>query len=70
MDPTTTCCPNVGCPARGQSAQGHIGIQARRACKGPCQTSVSGCTFSEHGWYDATVTCPTHSACGVRIRRM
>jgi len=70
MDPTTTCGPNVVCPAGGQSSQVHIGIQACRECKVPCQISASGCTFSEHGWYDATVTFPTHSACGVRIRRM
>ena len=30
MDPTTTCCPNWDCPARGQSGQGNIGIHARK----------------------------------------
>src|SRR5712692_11835945 len=25
MDPTTTFCPNVACPARGQTGQGNIG---------------------------------------------
>ena len=28
MDPTTTFCPNLACPARGQTGQGHIGIHA------------------------------------------
>jgi len=28
MDPTTTCCPNVACPARGQTGQGNIGIHS------------------------------------------
>ena len=28
MDPTTTCCPNLACPARGQTGQGTIGIHA------------------------------------------
>jgi len=30
MDPTTTFCPNVACPARGQTGQGHSGIHARK----------------------------------------
>ena len=30
MDPTTTFCPNVACPARGQSGRGHIGLHARK----------------------------------------
>src|SRR2546425_6119706 len=28
MDPTTTCCPNMACPARGQTGQGNIGIHS------------------------------------------
>ena len=28
MDPTTTFCPNVACPARGQRGQGNIGIHS------------------------------------------
>src|SRR3989449_1626970 len=30
MDPTTTCCPNRDCPARGQTGQGNIGIHAQK----------------------------------------
>src|SRR5512145_1755253 len=30
MDPTTTCCPNLACPARGQTGQGNIGIHSRK----------------------------------------
>ena len=30
MAPTTTCCPNLACPARGQTGQGNIGIHARK----------------------------------------
>lgn len=30
MDPTTTFCPNMACPARGQTGQGNIGIHARK----------------------------------------
>jgi transposase-like protein len=30
MDPATTFCPNLACPARGQTGQGHIGIHAQK----------------------------------------
>lgn len=30
MDPTATFCPNLGCPARGQTGQGNIGIHSRK----------------------------------------
>jgi transposase-like protein len=30
MDPTTTCCPNRHCPARGQTGQGNIGVHSRK----------------------------------------
>jgi transposase-like protein len=30
MDPTTVFCPNLTCPARGQSGQGNIGIHSRK----------------------------------------
>ena len=30
MDPAATCCPNLACPARGQTGQGNIGIHSRK----------------------------------------
>src|SRR3989454_11189362 len=30
MDPTTTFCPNLACPARGQIGQGNIGMHSRK----------------------------------------
>jgi transposase-like protein len=30
MDPTTTFCPNLACPARGQVGEGNIGIHSRQ----------------------------------------
>ncbi len=30
MDPTTTCCSNLACPASGPSGQGNIGIHSRQ----------------------------------------
>ena len=30
MDPTTTFCPHLACPARGQIGQGNIGMHARK----------------------------------------
>ena len=47
MDPATTCCPNLACPARGQSGQGPIGIhsrQDRRFIGTPCRTTFSATT--------------------------
>jgi transposase-like protein/IS1 family transposase len=36
MDPTTTFCPNLACPARGQSGQGNIGIHSRQEQRFVC----------------------------------
>ena len=30
MDPTTTFCPNMACPARGHTGRGNIGIHSRK----------------------------------------
>ncbi len=30
MDPATLFCPNLACPARGQTDQGHIRIHSRK----------------------------------------
>jgi transposase-like protein len=30
MDPTTTCCPKLACPARGQTGQGTIGLHSQK----------------------------------------
>ena len=44
MDPTTTCCPNGNCPARGQTGQGTIGIHARKEQRFLCHACQK--TFS------------------------
>jgi transposase-like protein len=36
MEPTTTCCPNQHCPARGQTGQGTSGIPAQTAQRFLC----------------------------------
>lgn len=36
MDPQTTFCPNLDCPARGQSGRGNIGIHSRKECRYIC----------------------------------
>src|SRR2546425_6360068 len=44
MDPTTTFCPNVACPARGQTGQGNIGIHSckdKRFLCTACQKTFS-----------------------------
>jgi transposase-like protein len=30
MDPTTVFCPNLSCPARGQTGQGNLGVHSRK----------------------------------------
>jgi transposase-like protein len=37
MDPTSTFCPNLDCPARGQTGQGNIGIHSRRDQRFRCR---------------------------------
>ena len=44
MDPTTVCCPNLACPARGQIGQGNIGIHSRQDKRFLC--TVCRKTFS------------------------
>src|SRR5262245_24794400 len=36
MDPTTVCCPNLDCPARGHVGKGNIGVHARKAPRCIC----------------------------------
>ena len=38
MDPTTTCCPNLACPARGQTGQGNISIHSHKDQRFLCTT--------------------------------
>ena len=40
MDPATVFCPNLACPARGQTGQGNIGIHSRKDQRFIC-TAVS-----------------------------
>src|SRR5215475_12770160 len=47
MDPTTVCCPNRHCPARGQTGMGNIGIHAQqdqRFICHACQKTFSATT--------------------------
>jgi transposase-like protein/IS1 family transposase len=47
MNPTTTCCPNLACPARGHIGQGNIGIhscQDRRFICTQCRKTFSSTT--------------------------
>jgi transposase-like protein/IS1 family transposase len=51
MDPTTTFCPNLACPARGQTGQGNIGIHSRKDRRFICKqcrktfTATKGTVF-------------------------
>jgi transposase-like protein/IS1 family transposase len=45
MDPTQAFCPNMDCPARGQSGTGHIGVHSHKARRFICRQC--GKTFAE-----------------------
>ena len=47
MDPTTTCCPNLACPARGQSGQGNIGIHSRKDKRFLCTECHKTCSATK-----------------------
>jgi transposase-like protein len=44
MDPATVCCPNLECPARGQTGAGNIGIHARKDRRCICPQCCKTCT--------------------------
>jgi len=52
MDPTTVFCPNLACPARGQTGQGHIGIHSQKEPRFICHachktfSATKGTAFS------------------------
>jgi transposase-like protein/IS1 family transposase len=45
MDPTQVFCPNMDCPARGQSGKGHIGVHSQKERRFICRQC--GQTFTE-----------------------
>ena len=51
MDPTTTFCPNLARPSRGQTGQGNIGIDSRKDRRFICRqcrktfTATKGTVF-------------------------
>jgi transposase-like protein len=47
MDPTTTFCPNLACPARGQVGQGNIGIHARKDQRCICTQCRKTCAATK-----------------------
>src|SRR5467141_3676824 len=47
MDPTTTCCPNLACPARGQRGQGNIGIHSCKDKRFICTECHKTCSVTK-----------------------
>src|SRR5215831_8759746 len=47
MDPTTVFCPNLACPARGQSGQGTIGIHSRKEQRCLCTMCHKTCSATK-----------------------
>jgi transposase-like protein len=44
MDPTTVFCPNLACPARGQTGQGNSGIHSRKEQRFICHVCDKTCS--------------------------
>src|SRR5688572_13676266 len=44
MDPTTACCPNWHCHARGQIGRGNLGIHARKEQRFICHECHKTCS--------------------------
>ena len=52
MDPTTVFCPNLACPARGQTAQGNMGIHSQKAQRFICTACHKTFTTTKGtAWY-------------------
>ena len=47
MDPTTTCCPHVVCPARGHTGRGTIGIHSRKHKRFLCTECHKTCSATK-----------------------
>src|SRR6266853_4867494 len=47
MDPTTVFCPNLACPARGQTGQGTIGIHAQKEQRFICHACHKTCSATK-----------------------
>src|SRR6267143_3719415 len=47
MDPKTTCCPNLACPARGQRGQGNIGIHSCKDKRFICTECHKTCSVTK-----------------------
>ena len=47
MDPTTTCCPNLACPARGQRGQGNIGLHSCKDKRFICTECHKTCSVTK-----------------------
>ena len=43
MNPTTVFCPNLACPARGQTGQGNIGVHSRKEKRCICTACQQTC---------------------------
>ena len=52
MDPATTFCPHLACPARGQIGQGNIGIHSCKAQRFMCTACHKTCSATQGtAWY-------------------
>src|SRR5436190_23211236 len=61
MDPTTVFCPNLACPARGQTGQGYIRIHVQKEQRFIC-TECRNSRFAYFYWGFTNLQCAVFSS--------
>ena len=61
MDPTTVFCPNLACPARGQTGQGNIRIHVQKEQRFIC-TECRNSRFAYFYWGFTNLQCAVFSS--------
>jgi transposase-like protein len=65
MDPASTFCPHLACPARGQTGQGNIGIHSRKEQRFLCTECRKTFTATKGtAWYRLRTSAETVSLVG------
>ena len=63
MDPATTFCPNVACPARGHTGQGTMGLHSCKDTRFLCTECHTTCSAT-HGMRSPADLCGDGAPCG------
>jgi IS5 family transposase len=68
MDPASTGCPHLACPARGPTGQGNLGLQSRKEPRCLCTEGRKTCTATKGpAWYRLRTAAETVSLVVTRM---